>query len=73
VLIHVVCAFPLFGHVVVVTEVVEKQCTFGNQVVSSHSGKTKKVRFFFGILSQLKILSKYNEVHAYDITFCSCA
>jgi hypothetical protein len=54
------------GHVVVAWKVRQKQYTFENQGLSSHS--EKKVRFF-GILSRLKILSKSNDVHAHNNFF----
>jgi hypothetical protein len=51
-------------------KVIQKQCNFGNQGVSSHSEETKKGKVF-GILSQLKKLSKSNEMHSQNKTFFS--
>jgi hypothetical protein len=44
-------------------KVLQQQCTFGNQGLSSHPEETKKGKVF-GIPSQLKKLSKSNDVHA---------
>ena len=51
------------GHVVVAWKLRQKQCTFGNQILRSHSEETKKGNVF-EILNQLRKLSKSNDVHA---------
>jgi len=56
-------------------KLVQKQCTSGNQGLSSHSEETnkqkKKKGKVFGILSQLKKLSKSNDVLAQNNTFAA--
>lgn len=64
-LTYVVCAKLLAGHVAVGWELLEKQRTFRN-----HSEATIKGTFF-GILSQMKKLSKSNDVHARNKMFLS--
>jgi hypothetical protein len=60
---YVVCVKLLSGHVAVAWKLLQKQYTFGN-----HSEATKKGKVF-GILGQLKKLSKSNYVHAQNNVF----
>jgi hypothetical protein len=48
----------------------QKQCTFGKSGFKFAFGRNKKGKVF-GILSQLKKLSKSNDVHAQNKTFLS--
>jgi len=52
-LTYVVCALLLPGHVGVAWDL-QKQCTFGNQALSSHLEERGKKGKVFGIVSQLK-------------------
>jgi hypothetical protein len=58
---------PVAEHTGVTSKLCQKQCTFGNQGISTRSEETKRGKVF-GTLSQLKNLSKSNDVHAQDKT-----
>jgi hypothetical protein len=62
-----ICALLLPEHVVVAWKLLQKACTFGNQGLSSHSEERNKKSKFFGILSQLKKMSKFNDVPAQNV------
>ena len=59
----VICALPFPGHIGIDWKLAEKQSAFRNQGLISHSEETKKGKIFV-ILSQLKKLSKSNDVNA---------
>jgi hypothetical protein len=64
----VICALPFPGHIGIDWKLAEKQSAFRNQGLISHSEETKKGKIFV-ILSQLKKLSKSNDVNAQKCFF----